>query len=102
MVLKSTASNTQADQPMFAGTQVPVAHFFEALADGQNVDAFLAANPSVERQQVLRLLDEALMALGTMKVGWPAAVMNFRGDPDFPAFESYRDELLASHDDPLL
>jgi hypothetical protein len=25
---------------------------------------------------------------------WPAEILNYQGDRDFPAFESYRDELL--------
>jgi hypothetical protein len=25
---------------------------------------------------------------------WPDEILNYQGDPDFPAFESYRDDLL--------
>ena len=25
---------------------------------------------------------------------WPDSILNYEGDPDFPPFESYRDELL--------
>ncbi len=32
---------------------------------------------------------------------WPAAVLNFKGDPDFPRFESYRSELLPPKEDPF-
>ncbi|MBI3676964.1 MAG: CopG family transcriptional regulator [Proteobacteria bacterium] len=43
------------------------------------------------RKAVREWLDKK--ALGNP--GWPPAVLEWRGAPDFPAFESYRDELLA-------
>ena len=32
---------------------------------------------------------------------WPKSVMHFKGAPDFPAVELYRDELLSPDKDPL-
>tara|TARA_R110000868_G_scaffold158036_3_gene385784 strand:- start:33093 stop:33329 length:237 start_codon:yes stop_codon:yes gene_type:complete len=32
---------------------------------------------------------------------WPNAVLNFKGDPDFPGFEDHRDDLLPPKDDPF-
>ena len=32
---------------------------------------------------------------------WPASVLHFKGVPDAPRFESYRDELKKPKDDPL-
>lgn len=32
---------------------------------------------------------------------WPDCIMNFKGDPDFPAFESFRENLLPPKEDPL-
>lgn len=32
---------------------------------------------------------------------WPKSILNFKGCPDFPAFESTRKELLSSEEDPL-
>lgn len=33
---------------------------------------------------------------------WPNAVLSYQGIPDFPAFESYRDELLPPREPELL
>ncbi|MES2614250.1 MAG: ribbon-helix-helix domain-containing protein [Bdellovibrionota bacterium] len=30
---------------------------------------------------------------------WPELILNFKGVPDFPAFESYRNELIDPHDE---
>lgn len=32
---------------------------------------------------------------------WPKEVREFQGAPDMPSFESYRDELTMTNDDPL-
>ena len=32
---------------------------------------------------------------------WPDEILNYQGDPDFPAFESYRDELLPPREPEL-
>lgn len=32
---------------------------------------------------------------------WPDAVLSYSGVPDFPAFESYRNELLPPHESEL-
>jgi hypothetical protein len=32
---------------------------------------------------------------------WPDCIMNFKGDPDFPPFESFRENLLPPKEDPL-
>jgi hypothetical protein len=33
--------------------------------------------------------------------GWPDEIIQFKGVSDFPAFESYRNELLNPKEDPL-
>jgi len=33
---------------------------------------------------------------------WPKEILNYQGDEDFPAFESYREELSETKDDPFL
>ncbi len=45
--------------PVFAGTRVPVQTFIEHLKAGDSIDSFLEGFPSVKREQVLALLDEA-------------------------------------------
>lgn len=32
---------------------------------------------------------------------WPESILSYQGVPDFPAFESYRDELLPPHEQEL-
>jgi uncharacterized protein (DUF433 family) len=44
--------------PCFAGTRVPVQILFDYLADNRTLD-FLEQYPTVSREQVLALLDEA-------------------------------------------
>jgi uncharacterized protein (DUF433 family) len=45
--------------PVIAGTRVPVQTFFEYLQAGESIDSFLERFPSVRREQVVQLLDEA-------------------------------------------
>lgn len=45
--------------PVFAGTRVPIQTFFEYINAGETIDSFLEGFPSVKREQVLALLDEA-------------------------------------------
>jgi hypothetical protein len=32
---------------------------------------------------------------------WPKSILEFKGEPDIEAFESHRDELILSVDDPF-
>ena len=32
---------------------------------------------------------------------WPRSILEWKGDPEMPPFESYRDELVAPKDDPF-
>lgn len=45
--------------PVIAGTRVPVQTLFEYLQAGESINSFLEGFPSVKREQVVRLLDEA-------------------------------------------
>jgi uncharacterized protein (DUF433 family) len=44
--------------PCFAGTRVAVQTFFDHLAAGYSIDGFLEQFPTVERDQVLRLIEQ--------------------------------------------
>ena len=44
---------------VFAGTRVPVATLFDYLEAGDSIDEFLEGFPSVRRDQVVALLQEA-------------------------------------------
>jgi hypothetical protein len=43
---------------------------------------------------VLQALRQLVQPQTATIAQWPAEILNYQGDPDFPAFESYRDELL--------
>ena len=45
--------------PVFAGTRVPAESLFDYLKRGRSIDYFLGQFPSVKREQVESLLDEA-------------------------------------------
>lgn len=45
--------------PCFTGTRVPVVSLFDYLRAGYTVDYFLSQFPTVSREQVERVLDEA-------------------------------------------
>ena len=45
--------------PCFAGTRVPVKSLFDHLEGGYNVEYFLMQFPTVSRQQVIAVLEEA-------------------------------------------
>lgn len=45
--------------PVFVGTRVPAVSLFDYLKRGRSIDYFLEQFPTVKRQQVETLLDEA-------------------------------------------
>jgi uncharacterized protein (DUF433 family) len=45
--------------PVFAGTRVPVQALIDYLEGGETIDDFLAAFPTVKRDQVVAFLEEA-------------------------------------------
>lgn len=45
--------------PVFAGTRVPVQTFIDYIKAGESIDSFLEGFPSVRKDQLLALLDEA-------------------------------------------
>lgn len=51
--------NVLGGTPVFSGTRVPVESLFDYLKRGRNVDYFLEQFPSVRREQVEELLNEA-------------------------------------------
>jgi len=46
-------------EPVFAGTRVPVKSLFDHLEAGDSIEDFLEGFPSVRREQVIGLLEEA-------------------------------------------
>ena len=55
----SSNPNVLGGTPVFAGTRVPVESLFDYLRHGRSIDYFLEQFPTVRREQVEALLDEA-------------------------------------------
>ncbi|MGB7159158.1 MAG: DUF433 domain-containing protein [Tepidisphaeraceae bacterium] len=51
--------NVLGGTPVFAGTRVPVESLFDYLKRGRTIDYFLEQFPTVKRDQVEQLLDDA-------------------------------------------
>ena len=51
--------NILGGTPVFAGTRVPVESLFDYLKRGRTIDYFLEQFPTVRRDQVESLLDDA-------------------------------------------
>jgi uncharacterized protein (DUF433 family) len=51
--------NVLGGTPVFAGTRVPVESLFDHLKRGRSIDYFLEQFPTVKRDQVEGLLDDA-------------------------------------------
>jgi uncharacterized protein (DUF433 family) len=49
--------------PVFIGTRVPVQALLDYLEEGDTIDAFLDAFPSVTREQVIAFLEQSAKAL---------------------------------------
>ena len=45
--------------PVFTGTRVPVRNLFDCLEGGYTIDGFLQDFPTVKKEQVLALLEDA-------------------------------------------
>lgn len=52
-------SNILGGTPVFAGTRVPVESLFDYLKHGRSIDYFLEQFPTVQREQVEAVLDDA-------------------------------------------
>ncbi len=52
-------ANILGGTPVFLGTRVPVESLFDYLKRGRTIDYFLEQFPTVQREQVESLLDEA-------------------------------------------
>ena len=55
----STNPNILGGTPVFAGTRVPVESLFDYLLRDRSIDYFLEQFPTVKREQVEKLLDDA-------------------------------------------
>lgn len=55
----TSAPDIMGGTPVFAGTRVPVQTLIDYLKGGESIDDFLEGFPTVSRQQVVTLLEEA-------------------------------------------
>ena len=46
-------------EPVFAGTRVPIKSLFDHLEAGDSIEDFLEGFPSVKREQIVLLLEQA-------------------------------------------
>lgn len=59
-----------------------------------------AAQENISLQVLILQALQQLRPLGSQKIDvqWPDAILSFEGEPEVPAFESYRAELLPPRD----
>ncbi len=55
----SASPEIMGGTPVFTGTRVPVQTFLDYLKAGESIDDFLDGFPTVTREQVIALLEEA-------------------------------------------
>ena len=55
----SASPEIMGGTPVFAGTRVPVQTLLDYLKAGESIDDFLDGFPTVTREQVIALLEEA-------------------------------------------
>jgi uncharacterized protein (DUF433 family) len=55
----SASPDVMGGTPVFAGTRVPVQTLLDYLKAGESIDDFLDGFPTVTREQVIALLEEA-------------------------------------------
>ncbi len=55
----SVSPDVMSGTPVFVGTRVPVQTLFDYLKGGDSIDDFLDGFPTVSREQVISLLEEA-------------------------------------------
>jgi uncharacterized protein (DUF433 family) len=55
----TSSADVMGGTPVFAGTRVPVQTLLDYLKGGESIDDFLEGFPTVSREQVIALLEEA-------------------------------------------
>jgi len=55
----TSSGDVMGGTPVFAGTRVPVQTLLDYLKGGESIDDFLEGFPTVAREQVIALLEEA-------------------------------------------
>ncbi|CAH2573534.1 hypothetical protein PRNO82_02950 [Planktothrix rubescens] len=55
----SISTEIMGGTPVFLGTRVPIQTLFDYLEAGESIDDFLDGFPTVSREQIIELLEEA-------------------------------------------
>ncbi|MEA5563650.1 DUF433 domain-containing protein [Planktothrix agardhii] len=55
----SISTEIMGGTPVFIGTRVPIQTLFDYLEAGESIDDFLDGFPTVSREQIIALLEEA-------------------------------------------
>lgn len=55
----SISTEIMGGTPVFLGTRVPIQTLFDYLEAGESIDDFLDGFPTVSREQIIALLEEA-------------------------------------------
>ncbi|CAD5956885.1 DUF433 domain-containing protein [Planktothrix agardhii 1806] len=55
----SISTEIMGGTPVFIGTRVPIQTLFDYLEAGESIDDFLDGFPTVSREQIIELLEEA-------------------------------------------
>jgi uncharacterized protein (DUF433 family) len=58
-LIVSTSLDTMGGTSVFAGTRVPIQTLLDYLKAGESIDDFLDGFPTVSKEQVIALLEEA-------------------------------------------
>jgi uncharacterized protein (DUF433 family) len=58
-LIVSTSPDTMGGTPVFTGTRVPIQTLLDYLKAGESIDDFLDGFPTVSKDQVIALLEEA-------------------------------------------
>jgi uncharacterized protein (DUF433 family) len=64
----SASPEVMGGTPVFMGTRVPIQTLMDYLKAGESIDDFLEGFPTVTREQVIGLLEEASNQLVSMAV----------------------------------
>jgi len=59
----SKRTDVMGGTPVFYGSRVPIKHLFDYIEGGETLESFLADYPTVERDQVMQLIETAYQLL---------------------------------------
>lgn len=98
-------------EPRIVRTRIPVWLLVQARRLGATEADLLRSYPTLNAEDLTNAwafarahrneIDQQIIENETNATKWPDNVLNFKGEPDFPPFESARSQLVAPAEDPL-